>query len=101
GGNGDVGRDHFSLHEELSPDGVDADNLRGWRGVRPDELEAGTGRLGLEVCGALHGGQLASLPRPRIVVTGRQQIHRQWRKKHEPERLGLSGGWGWRVLRRV
>jgi hypothetical protein len=48
GGNLQVGRSHFGLHEELAPCGADADDLDGRAGVQLHEGKAGGGGLRVE-----------------------------------------------------
>ena len=87
GGQMNMRRGHFSLHEQLAPCGADSDGLRGKGGLDLNEGEAGDGRLVMS--GALHGSQRASPPRPKKRFQGRQSFHRREGEKHEPERQGV------------
>jgi hypothetical protein len=51
----EMGRGHFSLHEELAPCGAYADDMRrGGSRIQLNERKAGGGRLRVKLSGGLH-----------------------------------------------
>ena len=92
GGHLQVGRGHFSLHEELAPGSADADQMGCGGELHFDERETGeVGLRGLELRGALHGSQRASPPWPWGHIPGRQRSHRRGGEKLERESCGEQG----------
>ena len=86
GGDLEMRRGHFSLHEELAPSRTDADDVDGGGGgIELNEREARDGGVRVELRGAGYGCQRASPPGKD--VPNQHTFHRRKWQKHERSKV--------------